>query len=47
MHVVTLGSGTGQATLLRGLREYPCDVTAIVGRLRAAAPAAVAGQGAA
>lgn len=31
MHIVTLGSGTGQATLLRGLREYPCDVTAIVG----------------
>lgn len=31
MHIVTLGSGTGQATLLRGLREYSCDVTAIVG----------------
>lgn len=31
MHVVTLGSGTGQATLLRGLREHPCEVTAIVG----------------
>jgi len=31
MHIVTLGSGTGQATLLRGLREYPCQVTAIVG----------------
>ena len=31
MHVVTLGSGTGQATLLRGLRAHPCEVTAIVG----------------
>lgn len=31
MHIVTLGSGTGQATLLRGLREYPCEITAIVG----------------
>jgi uncharacterized cofD-like protein len=31
MHIVTLGSGTGQATLLRGLREYDCQVTAIVG----------------
>ena len=31
MNVVTLGSGTGQATLLRGLREHPCEVTAIVG----------------
>ena len=31
MHVVTLGSGTGQATLLRGLREHPCAVTAVVG----------------
>ena len=31
MHIVTLGSGTGQATLLRGLRAYPCEVTAIVG----------------
>ena len=31
MHIVTLGNGTGQATLLRGLREYPCEVTAIVG----------------
>ena len=31
MHIVTLGSGTGQATLLRGLREHPCQVTAIVG----------------
>ena len=31
MHIVTLGSGTGQATLLRGLREHPCEVTAIVG----------------
>ena len=31
MHVVTLGSGTGQATLLRGLREHRCEVTAIVG----------------
>jgi len=31
MHIVTLGNGTGQATLLRGLREYACEVTAIVG----------------
>jgi uncharacterized cofD-like protein len=31
MHIVTLGNGTGQATLLRGLREYGCEVTAIVG----------------
>lgn len=31
MHIVTLGSGTGQATLLRGLRAYDCQVTAIVG----------------
>jgi uncharacterized cofD-like protein len=31
MHIVTLGSGTGQATLLRGLRSYACAVTAIVG----------------
>lgn len=31
MRVVTLGSGTGQATVLRGLRSYDCDVTAIVG----------------
>jgi uncharacterized cofD-like protein len=31
MHLVTLGSGTGQATLLRGLRSYACQVTAIVG----------------
>jgi len=31
MHIVTLGNGTGQATLLRGLREYSCDVTAVVG----------------
>src|SRR5262249_10163824 len=31
MHIVTLGNGTGQATLLRGLRAYACDVTAIVG----------------
>ena len=30
MHIVTLGSGTGQATLLRGLRAYDCQVTAIV-----------------
>ncbi|HEY7492921.1 MAG TPA: gluconeogenesis factor YvcK family protein [Candidatus Tectomicrobia bacterium] len=30
MHIVTLGSGTGQATLLRGLRAYECQVTAIV-----------------
>lgn len=31
MHIVTLGCGTGQATVLRGLRVYPCAVTAIVG----------------
>jgi uncharacterized cofD-like protein len=31
MHIVTLGSGTGQATLLRGLRSYACQVTALVG----------------
>ena len=31
MHIVTLGSGTGQATLLRGLRKHSCQVTAIVG----------------
>jgi uncharacterized cofD-like protein len=31
VHIVTLGSGTGQATLLRGLRAYACQVTAIVG----------------
>src|SRR5262249_37089712 len=29
--IVTLGNGTGQATLLYGLREYACGVTAIVG----------------
>jgi uncharacterized cofD-like protein len=31
MDIVTLGNGTGQATLLYGLREYACGVTAIVG----------------
>src|SRR5262249_52815280 len=31
MHIITLGNGTGQATLLRGLRAYACEVTAIVG----------------
>ena len=31
MHIVTLGSGTGQATLLRGLRKQSCQITAIVG----------------
>ena len=31
MHIVTLGNGTGQSTLLRGLRAYACAVTAIVG----------------
>jgi uncharacterized cofD-like protein len=31
MHIVTLGGGTGQATLLRGLRVSACQVTAIVG----------------
>jgi uncharacterized cofD-like protein len=31
MDIVTLGNGTGQATLLYGLRDYACAVTAIVG----------------
>lgn len=31
MHIVTLGSGTGQATVLRGLRAYDCRITAVVG----------------
>jgi 2-phospho-L-lactate transferase/gluconeogenesis factor (CofD/UPF0052 family) len=31
MDIVTLGNGTGQATLLYGLRDYACGVTAIVG----------------
>ncbi len=31
MHVVTLGSGTGQATVLRGLQTYDCQITAVVG----------------
>ena len=31
MRIVTLGSGTGQATVLRGLRSHGCDITAIVG----------------
>ena len=31
MHIVTLGGGTGQATLLRGLGQQACQVTAIVG----------------
>lgn len=31
MRIVTLGSGTGQATLLRGLHAYDCQVTAVVG----------------
>jgi len=31
MHIVTLGNGTGQATLLQGLRAHACQVTAIVG----------------
>lgn len=31
MHIVTLGSGTGQATVLRGLRAHDCEVTAVVG----------------
>ena len=31
MHIVTLGNGTGQATLLHGLHEYTCEVTVIVG----------------
>lgn len=30
-HIVTLGNGTGQATLLRGLRATPYRVTAVVG----------------
>ena len=28
--VVVLGGGTGLSTLLRGLKEYPVDITAIV-----------------
>src|SRR6266849_893884 len=31
MNIVTLGNGTGQATLLYGLRTYACEVTAILG----------------
>jgi len=31
MRIVTLGGGTGQATVLRGLRTYDCQLTAIVG----------------
>jgi uncharacterized cofD-like protein len=31
MHIVTLGSGTGQATVLRGLQAYDCQLTAVVG----------------
>jgi uncharacterized cofD-like protein len=31
MRIVTFGGGTGQATLLRGLRAYDCQVTAVVG----------------
>ncbi len=31
MHIVTLGSGTGQATVLRGLQAYDCRITAVVG----------------
>lgn len=31
MRIVTLGGGTGQATVLRGLRAYDCQLTAIVG----------------
>lgn len=31
MRLVTFGNGTGQATLLRGLRAYPVTVTAVVG----------------
>ena len=28
--VVVLGGGTGSSTLLRGLKEFPVDLTAIV-----------------
>ena len=28
--VVVLGGGTGMATLLRGLKQFPLDITAIV-----------------
>ena len=28
--VVVLGGGTGSSTLLRGLKEFPLDITAIV-----------------
>ena len=28
--VVILGGGTGQSTLLRGLKQYPLDITAVV-----------------
>ena len=31
MRIVTLGSGTGQATVLRGLQVYDCSLTAVVG----------------
>ena len=31
MRIVTLGSGTGQATVLRGLQAYDCRLTAVVG----------------
>jgi len=31
MYIVTLGSGTGQATVLRGLQAYDCQITAVVG----------------
>ena len=27
--VVVLGGGTGMSTLLRGLKDYPLDITAI------------------
>ena len=28
--VVILGGGTGQSTLLRGLKEFPIDISAVV-----------------
>src|SRR3989338_1428420 len=28
--IVCIGGGTGQATILRGLKEFDCDLTAIV-----------------
>lgn len=30
MKIVAVGGGTGLSTLLRGLKNYPCDITAVV-----------------